>query len=132
KVLPDNTVQLVRSPAFVKGLASGDIIRADNQRREFEIVQHGGNLCVRVFTRGDTSSVAEKLAGPLAQLGGEIELESPHLLVCCIHVSCGFNAIEALFNEAADANSQWQYGNVYDPADGTTPLNWWQALLQPE
>jgi hypothetical protein len=20
---------------------------------------------------------------------------------------------------------QWIYGNVYDPADGVTPLNWW-------
>ncbi|HEY7884349.1 MAG TPA: DUF4265 domain-containing protein [Cellvibrionaceae bacterium] len=132
KVLPDNTVQLVRSPAFVKGLAMGDTIRADSERREFDIVQHSGNLCVRVFTRGDTAPLAEKLAGPLAKLGGEIEQESPHLLVCCIHVSCGFSAIEAVFNDAIDADSNWLYGNVYDPADGVTPLNWWQPLLQPE
>lgn len=132
KVLPDDTLQLVRSPAFVKGIASGDIIRADADKREFEIVQHSGNLCVRVYTRGDTSPLVDALAGPVAKLGGELEFESPHLLVFCIHVSCGFAAIEAIFDQATDADSQWQYANVYDPEDGTTPLNWWQPLLQPE
>ena len=31
-----------------------------------------------------------------------------------------------------DGQSAWMYGNVYDPADGETPLNWWLDLLKPE
>jgi len=132
KLLPDDTLQLVRSPAFVKGLASGDIIRADSERREFEIVQHSGNLCIRVLTRKDTAPLAEQLEGPMAKLGGELDLHSPHLLVFSVHVSCGFAAIETLFNPINSADSYWQYANVYDPTDGVTPLNWWLPLLQPE
>lgn len=132
RLLPDNTLQLVRSPAFVKGIAGGDIIRADPDRREFEIVQHSGNLCVRVYTRGETAPLAEALEGPVAKLGGELDLQSPHLLVFTIHVSCGFAAIEAIFNPVNGPDTHWQYANVYDPADGETPLNWWQSLLKPE
>ena len=56
------------------------------------------------------------------------------MLVYSIHVSCGFSAIENILNEfvGRDGQSAWMYGNVYDPADGETPLNWWQDLLKPE
>jgi hypothetical protein len=56
------------------------------------------------------------------------------MLVYSIHVSCGFNTIEELLNRVlgTDGESLWVYGNVYDPVDGQTPLNWWQALLKPE
>ncbi len=56
------------------------------------------------------------------------------MLVFSIHVSCGFETIEKIMEETVgrDADSTWMYGNVYDPADGSTPLNWWQELLKPE
>lgn len=126
--------QLVRSPAFVKGLASGDRIRFDPQTRQFELVQHSGNLSVRVFSRGDIGPLAETLNSGLEKLGGELDLDTPRMLVYSIHVSCGFSTIEEIINRAVAQHpeSQWMYGNVYDPQDGQTPLNWWQKILQPE
>lgn len=132
QVLSDGTMQLVRSPAFIKGIASGDVIRCNNDQSEFEIIKRSGNLSIRVYSRGDIKALAQKLNGPMAKLGGELDIESPRMLVYTIHVSCGFNEIEALFTQAIgeDNSSTWLYGNVYDPSDGTTPLNWWQTLLE--
>jgi hypothetical protein len=55
-------------------------------------------------------------------------------LVYSIHVSCGFSVVEDLLNQVTgkDGRSAWMYGNVYDPTDGQTPLNWWQDILKPE
>jgi hypothetical protein len=70
----------------------------------------------------------------LEKMGGDLDLETARMLVYSIHVSCGFNTIEELLNRVlgTDGESLWVYGNVYDPVDGQTPLNWWQALLKPE
>lgn len=132
--LESGDLQLVQSPAFVKGLASGDIIRRSHATQEFEIIQRSGNLSVRVFARDDIETLADRLTASLEKLGGELDLETPRMLVYSIHVSCGFNAIEAILNREVNrpGESGWMYGNVYDPVDGTTPLNWWQELLKPE
>lgn len=132
KALPDNTLQLVRSPAFVKGLANGDVIKADTAKREFEIVKHSGNLSIRVYTKRDAAALADRLNGPVTKLGGDLDFETPRMLIYSIHVSCGFSAIEDIFNAINSDEATWQYGNVYDPKDGVTPLNWWQKLLKPE
>jgi hypothetical protein len=132
--LEDGTLELVRSPAFIKGLAHGDIIKFQPQTGQFEIVQHSGNLSVRVFSRGPIEPLAETLNSGLEKLGGELDVDTPRMLVYSIHVSCGFSAIEEILNRAIaqHPDSQWMYGNVYDPQDGQTPLNWWQKVLQPE
>nr|WP_010130308.1 DUF4265 domain-containing protein [Microbulbifer agarilyticus] len=136
KVNEDDSVQLVRSPAFIKGIASGDTIkvnREDPEKPSFELVKRSGNLAVRIFCRGDSTKLSDQLTPQLEKLGGELDLESPRLLVYSIHVSCGFDQIEKILNSACDgANSVWYYGNVYDPVDGQTPLNWWQDILKPE
>lgn len=132
--LDTGELQLVKSPAFVKGLASGDVIRFLPPTGEFEIVQHSGNLSVRVFSRGNIALLADALTAELEKLGGDLDLETPRMLVYSIHVSCGFNSIETILNRVLerDSESVWMYGNVYDPVDGRTPLNWWQELLKPE
>ena len=132
--LENGHMQLVQSPAFVKGLASGDVIKRDAPNQEFEIVQHSGNLSVRVFSRDDISPLLEALTPELEKLGGELDVETPRMLVYSIHVSCGFNSIENILNQhvGKDGASGWMYGNVYDPVDGKTPLNWWQDILKPE
>lgn len=133
KVLEDDSCQLVKSPAFVKGIASGDVIRLQKGTREFTLVKRAGNLAVRVFTKSDNEAIAELLTSKLEKLGGELDHESPRMLIYTIHVSCGFTQIEAILNEACDGQTAaWIYGNVYDPVDGTTPLNWWQEILKPE
>ena len=132
RVLEDNSCQLVKSPAFIKGLASGDTIKLDADSGEFEIVQRSGNLSIRVFCRSDSGEVAERLSPGLEKLGGELDIETPRMLVYSIHVSCGFEQIERLLKAVEGPDVAWVYGNVYDPTDGQTPLNWWQAILQPE
>src|SRR5690606_31363901 len=132
--LDDGELQLVKSPAFLKGLASGDVIKFLPATGEFEIVRRSGNLSVRVFSRSNITHLADALTGELERLGGELDLETPRMLVYSIHVSCGFATIETILNGAlAQASeSMWMYGNVDDPVDGQTPLNWWQELLAPE
>jgi hypothetical protein len=132
--LDNSQLQLVQSPAFVKGLASGDVIRCDSPTQEFDIVQRSGNLSIRIFSRDDITHLLEALTPELEKLGGELDLETPRMLVYSIHVSCGFAAIENILNQhvGKDGNSNWMYGNVYDPIDGQTPLNWWHDILKPE
>jgi hypothetical protein len=132
--LETGELQLVQSPAFMKGLASGDVIRCDVPNQEYEIVQRSGNLSLRVFSRDSIEALGDLLTPELEKLGGELDLETPRMLVYSIHVSCGFSTIEDLLNRyvGKDGRSAWMYGNVYDPVDGQTPLNWWQDILKPE
>ena len=132
--LETGELQLVQSPAFMKGLASGDVIRCDVPNQEYEIVQRSGNLSVRVFSRDSIEALGDLLTPELEKLGGELDLETPRMLVYSIHVSCGFSTIEDLLNRyvGKDGRSAWMYGNVYDPVDGQAPLNWWQDILKPE
>lgn len=132
--LESGNLQLVRSPAFVKGVASGDWLKRDPETKEVTLVQRSGNLSIRVFSREHIGAIAEQLTPALEQLGGELDIHNERMLVYSIHVSCGFDTIEKLLNAAVTGkrDSAWVYGNVYDPTDGTTPLNWWQAVLAPE
>jgi hypothetical protein len=110
------------------------VVRMLPETREFDLVKRSGNLSIRVFSRGDTGALADQLVPQLEKLGGELDRETPRMLVLSIHVSCGFEAIEEILNRyvGQDGQSAWMYGNVYDPADGQTPLNWWLDILKPE
>ena len=127
-----NECRLVQSPVFVKGLARGDLIRVNRENGEFELRQHSGNLCIRVFSRGDIRVLDDSITPDMEKLGGQLDVETPRVLVYSIHVSCGFAAIEAVLNAHMSPDSAWFYGNVYDAEDGVTPLNWWQSILAPE
>ena len=130
RVNEQNECQLVRSPGFVKGIASGDVIKLDGTAGHFELVRRSGNLAIRVISRESLSAIAENLTPALELMGGELDSETPRMLVYSIHVSCGFAVIEELLTASMDANSTWFYGNVYAPEDGVTPLNWWLELLE--
>lgn len=133
RINEDNNYQLVRSPAFIHGIAYGDTIAVEEGQKRFKLLKHSGNLAIRVFCRGDSAALADQLTPQLEKLGGALDTETPHILVYSIHVSCGFTTIEKILNSACDgANSVWYYGNVYDPDDGRTPLNWWLDILKPE
>ena len=79
--LETGELQLVQSPAFMKGLASGDVIRCDVPNQEYEIVQRSGNLSLRVFSRDEIQSLSDLLTPELEKLGGELDLETPRMLV---------------------------------------------------
>lgn len=134
KELEDASVQLVRSPAFIKGMAAGDVIKLDPDNQRFDIVRRSGNLSVVIFCRGDTQKLSENLTPQLEKLGGSLDTETERMLVFSMHVSLGFQTIEDILNKHVGEQSQsvWQYGNVYDPADGETPLNWWLDVLKPQ
>jgi hypothetical protein len=129
RVNDDDSCQLVKSPAFIKGIASGDTIKLVPNSQEFNLIKRSGNLAIRVISREDIGPIAEQLTPQLEKLGGELDTETPRMLVYSIHVSCGFQDIEKILNTVASPSVIWLYGNVYDPKDGQTPLNWWQEIL---
>lgn len=132
EIADEGVCRLLQSPAFIKGIARDDLIKLNEDTGQYEIKQRGGNLCVRVFSRSDVNTLAERITPQWEKLGGELDVQTPRMLIYSIHVSCGFKQIEAILNEAMDPESQWLYGNVYDPNDGVTPLNWWIDILKPQ
>ncbi|MDR3659728.1 MAG: hypothetical protein P4L86_04845, partial [Mycobacterium sp.] len=65
-------------------------------------------------------------------LDGKLESANEWLLVYTIPVSSTFAKIEGVMAYAQQKfpGCRWFYGNVYDPKDGTTPLNWWVDLKE--
>ena len=57
----------------------------------------------------------------------EQRVPKSRMLVHTIPLSAGFDAGAAAFDDAVHRHpgSARLYGNVYDPSDGVTPLNWW-------
>lgn len=134
KINEDDSCELVKSPVFIKGIASGDVIKLNRDDRSFELIKRAGNLCIRIFARNDIEAIATDITPLLEKMGGQLDYENERALVYSIHVSCGFAAIEQILNDhiGDESESMWLYGNVYDPADGVTPLNWWQEILKPQ
>ena len=130
--LEDQQFRIEQTPAFVKGTVKGDIVRFDEGSNSFFIVRHSGNLAVRVYAREDMQTLEKDLVPRIEKLGGSLEFANQRLLVFAIHVSIGFKQIEALLDDTIDESEGqlWLYGNVYDPEDGQTPLNWWLPLLE--
>ncbi len=129
----NDVATLVKSPAFVKGIARGDQMKLNRSSGQFELQQRSGNLCIRVFSKSAIAPIEEAITSELVKLGGDLDLETPRMLVYSIHVSCGFTAIESILDRfVRPPESAWLYGNVYDPDDGQTPLNWWLDILKPE
>ena len=130
------TYQLLKSPVFVRGIARGDLVQQlDQPRGAFTVLQHSGNLCIRVLSRQgfDTpqySTIEQSLTADIEKLGGDLDIRESRVLVYSIHVSCGFQSIEKILDQrlAGHDDIAWYYGNVYDPETGE-PLNWWQGIL---
>lgn len=136
EALPDtrDEYRLRQSPAFLRGLASGDRIRFPARNEAgYELLRRSGNLCIRVLRRDDLDSVSMALTPEIELLDGSLDLQTPRLLVYSIHVSTGFQTLEVLLDRIVGQfpGTVWYYGNVYDPADGVTPLDWWQEFLAP-
>ncbi len=126
--------RLLGSPAFVRGLAAGDRIRFPSDSPSgYELIKRSGNLSIRVLRKDNIGEVLHSLTPEIELLDGALDLETPRLLVYSIHVSIGFQAIEILLDRISGQfpGTLWYYGNVYDPKDGVTPLDWWQEFLAP-
>jgi hypothetical protein len=112
----------------VQGIAAGDEFRLVDPDGAFEVVRRSGNLAVQVYSRKAVAPVKEELTQAVERLGGNLDGCIERGMVFTIPVRAGFRAIEAVFNKcvADHPEMEWYYGNVYDPRDGKTPLNWWQ------
>lgn len=61
------------------------------------------------------------------RLGGALDGAIERGLMFTVPVSAGFRAGEAVHNVGVAEHPGWEwfFGNVYDPKDGVTPLDWW-------
>jgi hypothetical protein len=127
--LEDGTFEILASPGLVQGVAAGDVIRlSDRQKGAFDVIRHGGNVCVQVLRSAGIAPVVQLLLPRLKALQGRLDGQIQRGAVFTVPVTAGFQAIEEALAEAVKAfdGVEWYYGNVYDQ-DGRTPLNWWLA-----
>jgi hypothetical protein len=119
--------RLLHSPGFVLGIAAGDEFRLLDEAGKFEVICRSGNLAVQIYSRDPVDSVVDDVTRRVAKLGGVLDGRIERGMVFTIPVEAGFSTIEKLFNSlvADHPAMEWFYGNVYDPIDGVTPLNWW-------
>ena len=120
--------RVLASPGMLEGCAAGDEIELlAEDRTRFRLSKRGGNVCIQFFVEGDHAACASELTARIEALDGRLDGETAGLLVFTVPVSAGFPAIEAVFYDAEKryAGCSWMFGNVYDPVDGETPLNWW-------
>lgn len=120
--------RIEKSPAFVRGLAADDrITYPTDDKAGWELIEHSGNLCIRVFSKLNTDELDQMLTPELELIDGKLDVKAPRILVYSIHVSIGFQKIEDTLNKVLTGfpDTVWYYGNVYDADDGVTPLNWW-------
>ncbi len=132
--MPGGRFQLLASPGVAPGFAKGDIIeRAEDERLGFRCIRRSGLICVQLFftryTDRERREVEELVSSRHGVLDGGLDGKSGRLLIFNFPIHVGFETIEATMNEISKRFEvdQWLYGNVYDTADGKTPLNWWLA-----
>lgn len=128
EALGERRYRLLKSPGLVPGLAAGDEIElTPDGERDHLVLRRAGNVAVQFFSRHDLDACLGFLAPHIERLGGRLDGRSNLLLVFTIPVSAGFANIEEVFKLAVERlpQSDWMFGNVYDVADGKTPLNWW-------
>ena len=119
--------RLLHSPGLVQGIAAGDEFRLVGDDGRFEVTRRGGNLAVQVFSPDPVAGLRAELARRVARLGGTLDGAIERGLSFTVPVSAGFPAVESVFDGwvAEHPGWEWSFGNVYDPADGVTPLGWW-------
>ncbi len=125
--LQGGVFRLVASPGLVLGLGAGDEIEVDPIGGVFTVHRRGGNLAVWLYTNDGMADAVDALSSAVALLGGRVDGRAERLVVFTIPADAGFPAVEETFYRFVDENpgAEWFFGNVYDPADGVTPLNWW-------
>jgi hypothetical protein len=120
------------SPGLALGTAAGDVVEVEPDGT-FRVISRGGNVAVHVAAPAAMNSQRDALTEAIRALGGWLDGRdwtrdgASSLSVYTIPVTAGFPEIQdalAAFSSSAPG-SEWYYANVYDPADGKTPLNWW-------
>lgn len=121
--------RLIKSAAFAPGLAKDDLVVLEGDKGAYTVIEHGGNLSMRVLSKVEGSDWQEPIKAALEKIGASIDRETPRMMIASIHVSVGFKLIEQALEKLITTGGDiiWQYGNVYNPETGE-PLNWWQDV----
>jgi hypothetical protein len=108
--------RLLHSPAFVLGVARGDVVRLDDEvPAGFEVRERSGFIAVSVFLPEALGGAINSLASSVQALGGILEGGPKNVAVFSVPVSVGFPAIEKVFTEFSMLHSgvEWVFSNVY-------------------
>jgi hypothetical protein len=126
--LGEGLLRVQCSPGLVEGIAAGDTIRVTGSDGRFEVVERGGNLSIKVFSRGPVAAIRDHIERGLAPLGGCCDGNIDRAAVFTVPVRAGFERIERVMAAAVATHPdcEWYFGNVYAD-DGVTPLGWWDA-----
>ena len=130
-----NQYRLLHSPAFVDGLATGDVIELDQSLTSgFRVISRARNIVVIVAfeTEQDKSlTPVEDLQRKVRDLGGVVDGGPTRVLVLTLPLRAGFERIEPLLADFIQRvpGSTWWYGNVYEAGDPSRPLDWWKQDL---
>jgi hypothetical protein len=121
-----NLYELLQSPGLALGLAAGDVfaLAAD---KSYEVISRGGNVCIQIFAPS-VDVMKDATTRAIEELGGRLDGYEGRELIYTVSAAVGFPAIEAALQRIKDEFpvAEWFYGNVYEPTDGVTPLNWWK------
>lgn len=125
-----NTYLVLSSPGLIEGFAAGDELEVDDSLRcGFRVRKRGDNLCVWCYLEDINAVERHKdfLKKEIETIGGRLDGGLRNMLIFTIPITAGFPAVEQVLSklEHQVSGMSWLYGNVYDPEDGVTPLNWW-------
>jgi hypothetical protein len=133
--LGPNRFRIIASPGFAPGVASGDEIALDPSARiGYRMLRRSGNVCIQLFMDRCSDEERVLMTDLVRSISGWLDggMNSAAPSECCmliftVPLTAGFHAIERTMAEIATrfAVERWMYGNVYDPSDNRTPLNWW-------
>ncbi|MBY0548240.1 MAG: DUF4265 domain-containing protein [Candidatus Obscuribacterales bacterium] len=128
---PNARFTVFEAPAFVEGLAVGDVFElAPEELSGFKVTYHSGNLTIWLMLPEGAVYREEDRPGldaVIGELGGVFDgCAVKKILIFSVHVTAMFDQIEKLMERLTEKypGSTWQYGNVYDWEN--KPLNWWQ------
>jgi hypothetical protein len=118
--------RLLQSPGLVLGIAAGDVFTA-NEDGSFTVVRRAGNVSLQIFVEDNQDDLEQFASREFKKIGGYLDGRADKVLVYTVPVKSGFPAMEKVASMLQERfpKIEWGYGNVYDPADGVTPLNWW-------
>ena len=108
--------RLLHSPAFVLGIARGDVVRLDAQvPAGFEVHERSGFIAVTVSLPKGVNASTSSLESSVRGLGGIPEGGPENVAVFSVPASVGFPAIEEVFTEFSSVQGgvEWAFSNVY-------------------
>ena len=111
-------VKLLHSPAFIDGIAAGDIVQLDSETESgFTVKTRSGNICIIVAFKDSAAKAAHgpRVSSKIEALGGLCEGGPRDLLVLTVPHSAGLKEIESAVSNCRveTPTFEWWFGNVW-------------------